>query len=123
MKSNVSRNFHFDKFTANQLSVIFRSMSHPTRIELIGLLIQEEFGVDDLAALLGTDKAVISKHLRFFHDHKLLNKRRTEREVRYSIADSDIKEMFLLLLPLTQKWNRIRYGIAWFMPFSILEYV
>jgi ArsR family transcriptional regulator, lead/cadmium/zinc/bismuth-responsive transcriptional repressor len=93
MKSDLSPYSQSNKAIEYQLAVIFKAMSDPARIELIGALLQQELCYDELSSMLDMEHEVISHQLRFLYKLRIIKRRKLGKEVCYSIVDSNIKEM------------------------------
>ena len=64
-----------------------RVIAEPTRIRLMGMLDQEDAGVQELAARLGTTHQNVSRHLGVLHQAGMVSRRREGTGVRYSLVD------------------------------------
>jgi DNA-binding transcriptional ArsR family regulator len=49
---------------AGELAVLFSGLAHPTRVRLVGLLLEEEHNVSELMRALDLPQARVSRHLQ-----------------------------------------------------------
>jgi DNA-binding transcriptional ArsR family regulator len=64
-----------------------RVIAEPMRIRLMGLLDQEDAGVQELAARLGTTHQNVSRHLGVLYQAGMVSRRRDGTGIRYSLVD------------------------------------
>jgi DNA-binding transcriptional ArsR family regulator len=64
-----------------------RVIAEPMRIRLMALLDQEDAGVQELAARLGTTHQNVSRHLGVLYQAGMVSRRRDRTGVRYSLVD------------------------------------
>jgi ArsR family transcriptional regulator, cadmium/lead-responsive transcriptional repressor len=68
-------------------SVLFDSLSEPSRLALIEELARGDRRVSDLAAATGLAQPNVSKHLACLWDCGLVERQRQGREIHYGLAD------------------------------------
>lgn len=73
--------------SATRAARILGSLSHPTRLLIVCLLLEREHYVLELLGQLGTTKGNISQHLNILTAKKLVKSRKEANRVYYSIAD------------------------------------
>lgn len=54
----------FSAEQANELATFFDGLSHPVRLQLVGLLLEKEHNVSELMQALGLPQARVSRHLQ-----------------------------------------------------------
>ncbi len=69
------------------LCSLFLSLSDPTRLKLIRLLLTEERSVGYLAEHLGESQPKVSRHLAFLRDHDVVTTRREGKHIYYRISE------------------------------------
>ena len=87
-----------DDKSAYELAEIFKALSDPTRVKLIGALLQSELCVHDLAELLGMGQSAISHQLRYLRNLRIVKRRKAGKTVFYSLDDLHIEQIFVLTL-------------------------
>jgi len=71
--------------------------SHPTRLEIINALRENEIAVSELAEKLQVGIGNLSQHLSMMKDRKILSSRKEGNQVYYRIANPKILRAFDLL--------------------------
>ena len=71
--------------------------SHPTRLEIIGILIDKEVSVGELASKLGVGMGNLSQHLSMMKERKILKSRKDGNQVYYQVANPKMLKAFDLL--------------------------
>jgi len=69
---------------AESLLKVFKTLTDPTRIRLLGLLEREELAVQELTEILATPQSTVSRHLGILREAGLLHDRREGTHVYYS---------------------------------------
>lgn len=87
-----------DKSTASELAELYKALSDPTRVQLIGALLQQELCVHDLSVLLEMGQSAISHQLRYLRNLRIVKRRKSGKTVYYSLDDSHIEEIFVQTL-------------------------
>ena len=83
--------------TARNIARNFRVLSDPTRIQILGLIVESESGrraVTELARQLGLSQPTVSHHLRVLSDEGVLLRTQEGRRAWYSIVPSRLAEVF-----------------------------
>jgi DNA-binding transcriptional ArsR family regulator len=83
-----------DLDTANRLAEIFKALSDPTRLRIIGLLMEHEVCVHTLEAALGMSQSAISHQLRVLRQMNLVRFRKEGRHVYYALDDEHVELLF-----------------------------
>ncbi|WP_174887674.1 ArsR/SmtB family transcription factor [Cohnella herbarum] len=87
-----------DDTSANDLAELFKALSDPTRVKLIGALLINELCVHDLSVLLGMGQSAISHQLRYLRNLRIVKRRKSGKTVYYSLDDLHIEQLFVLTL-------------------------
>lgn len=76
-----------------QLSRVTHAISNPKRIELIDILSQKGFSVEDLSKEISMSVASTSQHLQVLKSAKLVKTQRQGNYIIYSITDDSVLKM------------------------------
>ena len=76
------------------LADLYKMFSDSTRVRILWVLSNGEMCVCDIAALLDMSKSAISHQLKSLRLANLVKYRKQGKEVRYSLADSHVKDIF-----------------------------
>lgn len=87
-----------DDASAYELAELFKALSDPTRVKLIGAMLQGELCVHDLSVILGMGQSAISHQLRYLRNLRIVKRRKAGKTVFYSLDDSHIEQIFVLTL-------------------------
>ena len=77
--------------TANRLAELFKALSDPTRLRIIGLLVEHEVCVHTLGETLGMSQPAISHQLRYLRQLHLVRFRKEGRHVFYALDDDHVR--------------------------------
>lgn len=80
--------------TAADAAEIFKAMSDPTRVRIIGLLAHVEMCVGDLCGVLEMSQPAISHHLRTLRTLRIAVARRDGKHVYYSLVDEHVRQLY-----------------------------
>ena len=80
--------------TATELARLFEALSDPTRIRIIGMLVQGEIGFGELVERIGLTKSAVSHQLRGLLDKRVVRTRKQGRNVYICIDDEHVVELF-----------------------------
>jgi len=83
-----------DEHTAFQLASLFRTLSDPSRVRIISLLLDAELSVTSLARALEMSDSAVSHQLRGLRQMQLVKARRLGRQVFYSLDDEHVADLF-----------------------------
>src|SRR3954451_14411098 len=81
------------RFSDEQVDLVAeraRALGDPTRVRIVDVLAQEEQPVGQIAAALGCEPSMISKHLQVLFRAGLVLRRRSASAVIYTIASDDL---------------------------------
>jgi DNA-binding transcriptional ArsR family regulator len=73
---------------------IFKALSDPTRAQLINLLIQREYNVNELSQYVAVTPSAVSHHLAKLRAIRLVRTRRKGSQIFYSIDDAHVGALF-----------------------------
>jgi len=79
-----------DAHTAAHVAELFRAFSDGSRVQIVTALMEGERNVRTLANLVGVSESAVSHHLRGLRQMRLVEARRSGREVFYSMSDPPI---------------------------------
>ncbi|MBL8145574.1 MAG: helix-turn-helix transcriptional regulator [Anaerolineae bacterium] len=79
--------------TANRLAELFKALSDPTRLRIIGLLVDHEICVHTLGESLGMSQSAISHQLRYLRQLHLVRFRKEGRHVFYALDDDHVRAL------------------------------
>ncbi len=80
---------------AQRRAEIFNVLADPNRLRLLSALAIQELCVCDLAAGLKMGESAVSHQLRVLRSMRMVNYRKEGRNVYYSLADSQVIELYL----------------------------
>ena len=83
-----------DTETAGRVAELFKALSDPTRVRIIGLLAHSELCVGDLARLLNMTQPAVSHQLRVLRHLNIVRGRKEGRHVYYTLTDEHIHDLF-----------------------------
>jgi ArsR family transcriptional regulator len=75
------------------IAEIFRTLSDPTRLRILALLVGGEACVHDLCEAMAMSQPAISHQLRYLRVSRLVRARRVGREVWYALDDEHVMEL------------------------------
>lgn len=83
-----------DESSISEMAEWFRALGDPTRVKLIGALLQQELCVHDLSVLLDMGQSAVSHQLRYLRNVRMVKRRKVGKTVYYSLDDAHISEIF-----------------------------
>ena len=90
---------------SHQLNLIFASLSHPIRRDILRRGIREEMSVTDLAKPYGVSIAAISKHIQILEKAGLISKRRRGKQQYVLLVPRTFREASSYLKHYEKIWN------------------
>lgn len=69
---------------------LLKALAHPRRLEIIGLLRDQQLCVSQIYEMLDLPQANISQHLMILRDAKVVTAQRDGKQIVYKIADAKI---------------------------------
>ena len=76
-----------DSATLEMAAECLRTIAHPCRLQIIGILMQQECSVGELADFCNIPSNMASEHLRLLKDRGLLSNRRVGRKIFHAVAE------------------------------------
>ncbi len=73
---------------------IFKALSDPTRAQLVFLLTEREYSVNELTELVAVTASAVSHHLAKLRSARLVRTKRKANQVFYSIDDAHVATLF-----------------------------
>jgi len=83
-----------DGITATRVADLFKALSDPTRVRIIGLLAHTELCVGDLCLVLGMSQPAVSHQLRVLRNLRIVQARKEGRHAFYTLMDEHIRDLF-----------------------------
>jgi ArsR family transcriptional regulator len=80
--------------TLAQVAATFKSLSDPTRAQIVYLLTRREFSVNELSEHVAVSPSAVSHHLAGLRAIRLVRNRRAGNQVFYSIDDAHVAALF-----------------------------
>lgn len=74
---------------------VLRVLADPTRLQIAGLLLDEERSVSDLAEVLDKPSPGVSQHLAKMRMARLVTTRRQGTSVLYRVANSHVRQLVI----------------------------
>ena len=93
-----------DWTTGEELQRVFKTLSDPTRVRILGLLEREELVVQELMDVLGMAQSRVSRHLAILREAGLVVDRRDGTYVSYRFSPQDSG-------PWRDTWNLVRKNL------------
>jgi len=75
-------------------SQVFAAISDPTRRELLDLLAEREYAVNDLVSRFEVSQPAVSHHLRILREAGLVKKRQAGRQRLYRLEARPLREVY-----------------------------
>lgn len=72
----------------------FKALSDPTRAQLVYLLTEQEYSVNELSEFVAVSASAVSHHLAKLRAIRLVRTRREGNQIFYSIDDSHVAALF-----------------------------
>ena len=82
--------------TSTHLADLFSTLSDPTRLRIISVLLEGEMNVGDIAAQLQMTESAVSHQLRGLRHMKLVRGRKNGRQVFYALDDEHVAKLYRL---------------------------
>jgi DNA-binding transcriptional ArsR family regulator len=84
---------------------IYQAIADPTRRAILLLVVSQSMTAGSIAANFDTARPTVSKHLRVLIECKLLDQKKSGREIYYSINAVKMKEVADFIEPFRKLWN------------------
>jgi ArsR family transcriptional regulator len=86
-----------DPVFSEHLALILKALAHPARLRIVAALSEGGVSVGDLARRLDLAQAIVSQQLRILRSEGLVESRRSEGFVLYSLALPRLKDLLKCL--------------------------
>lgn len=83
-----------DEHTATRVAELFRSFSDTSRVRILSAILGQEMSVSALAELIGVTASGVSHQMRGLRQMRIVEARRSGKEVFYSVDDPHIIALF-----------------------------
>ena len=80
--------------TSTHLADLFSTLSDPTRLRIISVLLEGEMNVGDIAVQLAMTESAVSHQLRGLRHMKLVRARKKGRQVYYALDDDHVTKLY-----------------------------
>ena len=91
-----------DEQQAFDLASLFGALSDPTRVRILGALLETERNVQEIADLVGMSHSAVSHQLRSLRQMRIVRAQKRGRQVYYALDDSHVTDLLLRGLDHTQ---------------------
>ena len=78
---------------AEEVADTMFALSTPSRVQIIGCLLDGPHAVVELTDALGMEQSAVSHQLRVLRDHALVTVERVGRRREYALADEHVREL------------------------------
>lgn len=83
-----------DDHKYQQMALIMKALAHPTRLFILDRLNEKEHCVCELQELIGADMSTVSKHLSVLRQAGIINSRKENNQVFYSLLCPCVLEIY-----------------------------
>ena len=83
-----------DGITTTHAAELFKALSDPTRVRIVGLLAHTELCVGDLCLVLGMSQPAVSHHLGLLRSLRIVSARKEGKHVFYTLVDEHIHQLY-----------------------------
>ena len=80
--------------TSTHLADLFSTLSDPTRLRIISVLLDGELNVGEIASQLEMTESAVSHQLRGLRHMKLVHSRKEGRQVFYALDDDHVEKLY-----------------------------
>ena len=88
-----------------------KALAHPVRLQVLDLLSEREYSVEQLTKLTGSGQSNVSQHLAALRQQKLVVPRRAGMNVYYALSNPKIADACRLIRRIMVEC--LRRSIAW----------
>ncbi|MGI5989367.1 MAG: ArsR/SmtB family transcription factor [Lachnospiraceae bacterium] len=85
-----------DEQEVREVAEVFRIFGDPSRIRILGLLMEGEFSVSDIVARLDMTQSAVSHQLRILRDSRLVRSRRDGKQIFYALDDDHVRTILFM---------------------------
>ena len=89
-RSRRSRPLRFTDKVAEQLADTMFALSTPSRVQILGCLLEDPHSVSELMDALAMEQSAVSHQLRILREHKLVKVEREGRRRVYALYDEHV---------------------------------
>ncbi|WP_099222644.1 ArsR/SmtB family transcription factor [Listeria costaricensis] len=82
-----------DEETLFNVTQVFKALSDPTRVQILNLLQDREYSVNEIARTLSFNQTTVSHQLRFLKNLRLVKSRREGTSIFYTQDDNHVLEL------------------------------
>ena len=98
MKTKIKSPFSKEVYSRN--AEIYKTFAHPTRLEIMNIIRDQEVSVDQLSKIVGISESNTSQHLAILRHLKIVEMRRESHNILYKLTDPRIVETCQILRKL-----------------------
>lgn len=92
--TEMTQQYLLDNITATHIADLFKALSDPTRVRIIGVLANTEICVGELCLAMGMTQPAVSHQLRLLRNLHIVRARKEGRHVFYTLDDAHIHDLF-----------------------------
>ena len=92
--AEAASSYLLDGITATHAAELFKALSDPTRVRIVGLLAHTELCVGDLCLVLGMSQPAVSHHLGLLRTLRIVAARKEGKHVFYTLVDEHIHQLY-----------------------------
>lgn len=85
-----------DEQEVREVAEVFRIFGDPSRIRILGLLMEGEFSVSDIVARLDMTQSAVSHQLRILRDSRFVRSRRDGKQIFYALDDDHVRTILFM---------------------------
>lgn len=82
-----------DHDTAERVADVLKAVAHPSRLQIVELLVPGEMSVGEIVKAVGEKQSITSQHLNMMKDKGVLGRRRDGAKVYYHIENKNVIEL------------------------------
>ena len=97
---------HFSEAVAERLADTMFALSTPSRVLILGCLLEGARSVTDLTEMLGMEQSAVSHQLRILREHALVRAERVGRRRLYALHDEHVTTLLRAGLDHVEKRTR-----------------
>jgi DNA-binding transcriptional ArsR family regulator len=84
-----------EKSELENISEIFKALSHPLRVQIVmGLIQKHECNVNTMVEKLGVPQPTVSQHLNILKSHGVIEGFRNGNQICYKVTNEQVKKLF-----------------------------
>ena len=83
---------------AELIADIMFAVSAPSRVQILGCLLDEPLSVGEITAMLGMEQSAVSHQLRVLREHELVTAERAGKRRVYALYDEAVRELLAAAL-------------------------